>query len=88
MSRLERRRELQLTRRLVGVKAVLAVRLPRHPPVYSAHGFLVESHLQTQRAAIKMLHDRILVLVSYVKDVLSGMFYSPPPHATLILFPS
>jgi COP9 signalosome complex subunit 6 len=29
-----------------------------------------------------MLHDRILVLVSYVKDVLAGMscFLSPPRH--------
>lgn len=35
-----------------------------------------------------MLHDRILVLVNYVKDVLSGMFYlSPPSHARTYLSP-
>lgn len=33
---------------------------------------VVESHLQTQRAAIKMLHERILVLVQYVTEVLAG----------------
>jgi len=33
----------------------------------------VDSHLQTQRSAVKMLHDRILVLVKYVADVISGM---------------
>lgn len=33
---------------------------------------LVESHLQTQRAAIKMLHERILVLVQYVTEVIAG----------------
>ncbi len=87
MSRRGRRKELPLTRRLVGVKAVPAVRLPRHPSAYSAHCFLVESHLQTQRAAVKMLHDRILVLVNYVKDVLSGMSYLTPSSVqpTLIL---
>ena len=78
MSRQERRKELQLTRQLVEVRAVLAVRLPPHPSAYSAHCSLVESHLQTQRAAVKMLHDRISVLVTYVKDVLSGMSHFPP----------
>jgi COP9 signalosome complex subunit 6 len=34
----------------------------------------VESHLQTQRAAIKMLHDRIVLLVQYVAQVIAGMF--------------
>lgn len=34
----------------------------------------VESHLQTQRAAIKMLHERILVLVQYVTEVIAGMW--------------
>lgn len=33
---------------------------------------LVESHLQTQRAAVKMLHDRILLLVQYVTEVIAG----------------
>jgi hypothetical protein len=33
MLRQERRRELQLTQRLAVVKAVLAVRLPRHPSI-------------------------------------------------------
>jgi len=30
------------------------------------------SHLQTQRAAVKMLHDRILTLVEYVTNCLAG----------------
>ena len=33
---------------------------------------VVESHLQTQRAAIKMLHERIVVLVRYVTEVVAG----------------
>jgi COP9 signalosome complex subunit 6 len=32
----------------------------------------VGSHLQNQRAAVKMLHDRIAVLVRYVSDVVAG----------------
>lgn len=32
----------------------------------------VESHLQAQRAAVKMLHERILVLVQYVTDAIAG----------------
>ena len=32
----------------------------------------VESHLNTQRAAVKMLHDRIAILVQYAKDVIAG----------------
>lgn len=32
----------------------------------------MESHLQTQRAAIKMLHERIMVLVKYVTEVVAG----------------
>ncbi|KAL0950771.1 hypothetical protein HGRIS_007539 [Hohenbuehelia grisea] len=44
-------------------------------------GTSLESHLQTQRAAVKMLHDRILVLVSYVSDVVAGK--SPRDNATL-----
>ncbi|TFL06501.1 COP9 signalosome subunit 6 [Pterulicium gracile] len=40
-----------------------------------------ESHLQSQRAAVKMLHDRILVLVKYVTQVLSGE--SVKDHSTL-----
>ncbi|KAI0343983.1 COP9 signalosome subunit 6 [Trametopsis cervina] len=44
-------------------------------------GTSLESHLQTQRAAIKMLHDRILLLVKYVTDVVAG---SPKKdHSTL-----
>lgn len=35
----------------------------------------VESHLQTQRAAVKMLHDRILLLVKYVTDVIAGITF-------------
>ncbi|KAI0067950.1 COP9 signalosome subunit 6 [Artomyces pyxidatus] len=44
-------------------------------------GTSLESHLQTQRAAVKMLHDRIVLLVQYVKDVISGN--APKDHATL-----
>ncbi|KAJ3548332.1 hypothetical protein NM688_g5309 [Phlebia brevispora] len=32
----------------------------------------LESHLQTQRAAVKMLHDRIILLVQYVTEVIAG----------------
>ncbi|KAF9535487.1 COP9 signalosome subunit 6 [Crepidotus variabilis] len=35
-------------------------------------GTSLESHLQTQRSAVKMLHERILVLVKYVTDVIAG----------------
>ncbi|KIK05552.1 hypothetical protein K443DRAFT_675110 [Laccaria amethystina LaAM-08-1] len=35
-------------------------------------GTSLESHLQTQRSAVKMLHERILVLVKYVADVIAG----------------
>lgn len=35
---------------------------------------IVASHLQTQRSAIKMLHDRIQVLVEYVASVVAGMY--------------
>ncbi|KAL4068255.1 hypothetical protein V8B97DRAFT_1918759 [Scleroderma yunnanense] len=35
----------------------------------------LESHLQTQRAAVKMLHERILVLVQYVSNVISGKYF-------------
>lgn len=40
--------------------------------LYTCNILLVESHLQTQKAAVKMLHDRILTLVQYVTEVLSG----------------
>ncbi|KAF8624837.1 hypothetical protein AX15_005720 [Amanita polypyramis BW_CC] len=32
----------------------------------------LETHLQTQRSAVKMLHDRLLVLVKYVTEVIAG----------------
>ena len=35
-----------------------------------------------------MLHDRILVLVNYVKDVLAGMFYLPAPPRHTYLIPT
>ncbi|PFH49188.1 hypothetical protein AMATHDRAFT_63559 [Amanita thiersii Skay4041] len=35
-------------------------------------GTSLEAHLQTQRSAVKMLHDRLLVLVKYVTDVIAG----------------
>ncbi|KAK0245931.1 related to COP9 signalosome complex subunit 6 [Armillaria ostoyae] len=35
-------------------------------------GTSLESHLQTQRAAVKMLHDRIVILVHYVTEALAG----------------
>ncbi|TFK57511.1 COP9 signalosome subunit 6 [Heliocybe sulcata] len=44
-------------------------------------GTSLESHLQTQRAAVKMLHDRILVLVQYVTSVLAGQ--APKDHVAL-----
>ncbi|KAJ6574707.1 COP9 signalosome subunit 6 [Mycena capillaripes] len=44
-------------------------------------GTSLESHLQTQRAAVKMLHERIMVLVKYVADVVAGQ--AQKDHATL-----
>ncbi|KAI0768583.1 COP9 signalosome subunit 6 [Trametes elegans] len=44
-------------------------------------GTSLESHLQTQRAAVKMLHDRILLLVKYVSDAIAGS--AVKDHATL-----
>ncbi|KAI0029152.1 COP9 signalosome subunit 6 [Vararia minispora EC-137] len=44
-------------------------------------GTSLESHLSTQRAAVKMLHDRIAVLVHYVKNVMAGT--APKDHVTL-----
>ncbi|RDB29371.1 COP9 signalosome complex subunit 6 [Hypsizygus marmoreus] len=44
-------------------------------------GTSLESHLQTQRAAVKMLHERILILVKYVTDVIAGQ--AKKDHATL-----
>lgn len=39
---------------------------------YSPRSCSVESHLQTQRSAVKMLHERILILIKYVTDVIAG----------------
>ncbi|KAG6910568.1 hypothetical protein DXG01_009518 [Tephrocybe rancida] len=44
-------------------------------------GTSLESHLQTQRSAVKMLHERILVLVKYITDVIAGQ--AKKDHATL-----
>jgi len=44
-------------------------------------GTSLESHLQSQRAAVKMLHDRIVVLVQYVTDVIAGT--AKKDHAAL-----
>ncbi|KZS96106.1 hypothetical protein SISNIDRAFT_451786 [Sistotremastrum niveocremeum HHB9708] len=44
-------------------------------------GTSLVSHLQTQRAAIKMLHDRILILIQYVTGVIANQ--APRDHATL-----
>ncbi|EGO02785.1 hypothetical protein SERLA73DRAFT_176164 [Serpula lacrymans var. lacrymans S7.3] len=44
-------------------------------------GTTLESHLQTQRAAVKMLHERILVLVQYVTNVIAGQ--AAKDHTTL-----
>jgi COP9 signalosome complex subunit 6 len=41
----------------------------------------LESHLQAQRAAVKMLHERILVLVQYVTDAIAGQV--PKDHTVL-----
>ena len=60
------------------VEAEQAVRLlsllERHPDgeSYISFSSVVESHLQTQRSAVKMLHERILLLVKYVADVVAG----------------
>ncbi|KAJ7071509.1 maintenance of mitochondrial structure and function-domain-containing protein [Mycena amicta] len=44
-------------------------------------GTSLESHLHTQRAAVKMLHDRIMLLVKYVTNLVAGQ--APKDHATL-----
>ncbi|KAG6820760.1 hypothetical protein H0H93_012024 [Arthromyces matolae] len=44
-------------------------------------GTSLESHLQTQRSAVKMLHERILVLVKYISEVIAGQ--APKDNATL-----
>ncbi|XP_006454733.1 hypothetical protein AGABI2DRAFT_189980 [Agaricus bisporus var. bisporus H97] len=44
-------------------------------------GTSLDSHLQTQRSAVKMLHERIMVLVKYVSDVIAGQ--ATKDHATL-----
>ncbi|KAG8969134.1 hypothetical protein FRC03_004449 [Tulasnella sp. 419] len=44
-------------------------------------GSSLASHLQTQRAAIKMLHDRIVVLVEYVTALIAGQ--AKPDHDIL-----
>ncbi|KAG8219997.1 maintenance of mitochondrial structure and function-domain-containing protein, partial [Butyriboletus roseoflavus] len=44
-------------------------------------GSTMESHLQAQRAAIKMLHERILVLVQYVTNTIAGQV--PKDHTIL-----
>ncbi|KJA26121.1 hypothetical protein HYPSUDRAFT_36994 [Hypholoma sublateritium FD-334 SS-4] len=41
-------------------------------------GTSLESHLQTQRSAVKMLHERILLLIKYVTDVIAGTAKSDP----------
>ncbi|KAB5592628.1 COP9 signalosome complex subunit 6 [Ceratobasidium theobromae] len=41
----------------------------------------ITSHLQTQRAAYKMLHDRIVILVQYVAEVLDSK--APKNHEVL-----
>ncbi|KAG5648221.1 hypothetical protein DXG03_006178 [Asterophora parasitica] len=44
-------------------------------------GTSLESHLQTQRSAVKMLHERIVVLVRYVADVIADQ--AKKDYATL-----
>jgi len=44
-------------------------------------GTSLESHLQTQRAAVKMLHDRIQLLIQYVAGVITGE--RPTDHTAL-----
>ncbi|TFK41308.1 maintenance of mitochondrial structure and function-domain-containing protein [Crucibulum laeve] len=44
-------------------------------------GTSLESHLQTQRSAVKMLHERIMLLVKYVTEVIGGQ--ATKDHATL-----
>ncbi|KZT74893.1 COP9 signalosome subunit 6 [Daedalea quercina L-15889] len=43
----------------------------------------LQSHLNSQRAAVKMLHDRIVLLVKYVSDVLAGASRATKDHSTL-----
>jgi len=44
-------------------------------------GTSLESHLQNQRSAIKMLHERILILLKYVTEVIAGQAH--PDHGIL-----
>jgi len=44
-------------------------------------GTSLESHLQTQRSAVKMLHERILILIKYVTEVIAGQ--ARPDQTTL-----
>ncbi|KAH8120654.1 maintenance of mitochondrial structure and function-domain-containing protein [Phellopilus nigrolimitatus] len=44
-------------------------------------GTSLDSHLQTQRAAVKMLHDRIQLLIQYVAGVVAGT--SPKDYTAL-----
>jgi len=44
-------------------------------------GTSLESHLQTQRSAVKMLRERILILVKYVSEVIGDR--ATKDHATL-----
>lgn len=48
----------------------------------------MESHLATQRAAVKMLHDRILLLTKYVADVLAGPCRTSSTVHCLIYIPT
>jgi len=41
-------------------------------------GTSLESHLQTQRSAVKMLHERILILIKYITDVIAGQARPDP----------
>lgn len=73
---------MQLTGQLEAEEAELVV----SPRFYLAMHFFfrsyephsVESHLQTQRSAVKMLHERIVLLIKYVTDVIAGK--CPPLH--------
>lgn len=70
----EKQSALQLIgqRKVEAVEQVVGVISSIFPPSPSDVNLLVESHLQTQRSAVKMLHERILILIKYVTDVIAG----------------
>jgi hypothetical protein len=73
MWRLGKQNALLLTGPQKEVAAVRVVSVLKNMAYLAAYMATVESHLQSQRAAIKMLYERILVLVQYVTEVIAGV---------------